>query len=418
MVKRLLACCAAVLLAIVGAGAVTDTMTGIFDEHFRTLQTSVNGDVLSYPVIMLGSNDRLTVSFDELAEDNSYLRYRVVHCNANWQPSQLVESEVVDGFNFGNVDAWSYSRATTVHYVHYQITLPNADMNFLVSGNYLLQVYNEDDPDEPVLQVRFMISEQTAIVDADVLSVTDIDYNRNHQQVSVTVDTTNARVENPFNDLIVYVSQNGRWDNEVALAQPLRVSGKTAFYEHLRPLIFKAGNEYRRFENVSTTYLGRNVLALDYHDPYYHATLLPDTSRADDPYLYDSTQHGRFVVREYNSDRSDIDADYIVTHFALEIPEIPGANIFIDGDMVGRRFGPESMMIYNRASGRYEKNLLLKQGAYNYQYLVVGPGDRSGATAPIEGDFYQTANEYLVKVYTRHRGERYDRLIGYTVIRF
>lgn len=155
-----------------------------------------------------------------------------------------------------------------------------------------------------------------------------------------------------------------------------------------------------------------------YFDPYYHATLQTDLPRSEERYSYDETQHGRYFIREYNSDRSELEADYFVTHFTLDLPEQPGCNIFLDGDFVSRRFDPSSIMTYNRATGLYEKTLLLKQGAYNYQYLLVEPGKRSGDTAPIEGDRFQTRNEYTVKVYHRRRGERYDRLIGATTLFF
>lgn len=405
------------LLSVISVKAA-DTMTGIFDDAFHTLRIDVNGNYMAPPVLMMDSGDHLTVSFDELRESNSYLRYSLKHCNANWTESQLVESEFLDGFNFGEVEDYEYSRLTATHYVNYHITLPNEQFRFKVSGNYLLQVYRNDDPDNILLQVRFMVSESTAIVNADVLSVTDIDYNDSHQQVSVTVDATNAGVEDVFNDMMVYVSQNGRLDNEVMVRQPLRVSGKTAYYEHLRPLIFPAGNEYRRMETVSVTYPGMNIESVEYHEPFYHATVATDYPRSANKYIYDQTQNGRFFVREYNSSESEIEADYIVTHFSLDAPELPGKYIFLDGDFVYRRFDPSSMMTYNRATNRYEKTLLLKQGAYNYQYLTVGQGERSGSTATIEGDFYPTVNEYLIKVYTRHRGERYDRLIGVTMVKF
>lgn len=400
------------------AVTATDTMTGIFDDAFHTLRIDVNGNYMAPPVLLIDSGDQLTISFDEITESNSYLRYSLVHCNANWTESSLVESEFLDGFNFGDVDDYEYSQMTATHYVNYRITLPNERFRFKISGNYLIRVYRDDAPDTTLLQARFMVSESTATVNADVLSVTDIDYNDTHQQVSVIVDATDAGVEDVFNDMMVYVSQNGRLDNEVMVRQPLRVSGKTAYYEHLRPLIFPAGNEYRRMETVSTTYPGMNIESVDYHDPFYHATVATDYPRSADKYVYDRTQNGRFFIREYNSSQSDIEADYVVTHFSLDAPELPGKYIFLDGDFTHRRFDPQSMMTYNRATNRYEKSLLLKQGAYNYQYLTVGKNDRSGDTATVEGDFYPTRNEYLVKVYTRRRGERYDRLIGVTTVIF
>jgi hypothetical protein len=69
-------------------------------------------------------------------------------------------------------------------------------------------------------------------------------------------------------------------------------------------------------------------------------------------------------------------------------------------------------MYFNRATQRYERALLLKQGAYSYQYLALAPGSNVGRTDVIEGDKYETRNRYTVYVYNRRPGERYDRLIG------
>ncbi|MBD5234228.1 MAG: DUF5103 domain-containing protein [Bacteroidales bacterium] len=402
------------LAACVGAYAQrpADTMTGVFSERIKSLQVNLEGDAFAMPVAVLNTPDRITVSFDHLAEDREYFRYSLTHCNASWQPSGLVESEFLDGFNEGTIDDYDFSRGTTVHYVHYQFSIPNEQVSPTISGNYLLQVYQENDPDSILLQCRFMLSEDIVPVALSASAQTDIDYNRSHQQLSIVVDTERANIEDPFNDLLVVANQNGRLDSEVAVRQPLRMQGRKVVYEHQSPLIFEAGNEYRRFEAVSDTYPGMSVENIEYFNPYYHYTLYTDVPRADETYSYDQTQHGRYFIRNYNSSESDIEADYGVVHFSLDMPEIPGAMIFLDGDFVQRRFDDNSRMQYNYATGRYERSMLLKQGAYNYRYLIVPPGARRGYTDRIEGDKYQTVNEYNVRVYTRRRGERYDRLIG------
>ena len=412
MIGRLLCAATLTLAAWFGAMAATATEQAIFDPAFRSLQVNRDDMPLSQPVIMLGSGEQITISFDELAEDRSYLRYSLLHCNADWQPSALVESEYLDGFNIAEIEDYAFSRATAAHYVNYRITVPNEQMRPTVSGNYLLRVFREDEPDITLLQARFMIMEQRASVDAEVTSRTDVDYNESHQQLAITVDTEQAGVRDPFNDLYVVVTQNGREDNKVTLRQPLRISGSRAFYEHQKPLIFPAGNEYRRMETVSIHYPGMHVAEIAYADPYYHMALETDYPRNEDQYLYDQTQHGRFLIREYNSSESDTEADYIVTHFRLEMPELQGADVFLDGDFVQRRFAPESLMIYDRTEGAYKSVQMLKQGAYNYQYLVVPRGKDTGYTAPVEGDFYQTVNEYVILVYHRAPLSRYDRLIG------
>lgn len=414
--KHLILSLAIFCATLPAAAQPRDTMTGVMNDRVRTLQTTIGGDIFAIPYVTLGTPEQLTVSFDHLADDREYLRYRVVRCDADWRPSSLADSEYLHGFNESPIETYDFSRGTTVHYVHYSLLFPNEDISPTLSGNYLIQVYPEDNPDDVWLQTRVMVSEQSAPIAVDITSRTDVDYNDAHQQLSIRVDTERAHVADAFNDLRVVVGQNSRADSEVMLRQPLRMSGPVAVYEHQRPLIFPAGNEYRRFEISDVHYPGMGVEAIDYMHPYYHFTLACDQSRAGSQYSYDQTQHGRFKVREYNSANSDTEADYAVVHFSLEYPELIGTQVFLDGDMVYRRFDPSSVMTYNRATGRYEKALLLKQGAYNYQYLTVAPGASRGATNVIEGDHYQTENEYLVKVYTRGPIDRTDRLIGVRLI--
>lgn len=417
MVKRLTLILLAAILTTLAAESRDDTMTGRFDERIRTLRVSPDGNPSGPPVLVLGSQDRLVFSFDELAEDRSYMRYRIIHCTADWRRSDLVGSEYLPGFNEAAVDDYELSRSTTVHYVNYRIVIPNDEMAPLISGNYLLQVYREDDPERTVAQWRFMVSEQTAPVSATLTSRTDRDYNDRHQQLQLTVDAEGLDGIDIFNDLIVVVSQNGRCDNEVALGRPLRLSGRKAVYEHQPELIFEAGNEYRRFETVSVNNPSMRVAGVTYFQPYYHHILETDASRADAPYSYDEDQDGRFVVREYNSTESDVEADYTVVHFSLDYPETPSVMIFVDGDLTDRRFDDSALMKYNRETGRYETAMLLKQGAYNYQYLAVPRGALRGYTSYVEGDKYQTVNHYTVKVYVRQPHARYDRLVGVAVIK-
>jgi hypothetical protein len=412
MVKKL---CIIVILALSSVAARgIDTGNAIFNERIRTLQVHTADSEYALPgapMMVLGSGDGITVEFDHLADDREYLRYELIHCNADWQPSQLSYIEYLDGFNEGIIDDYAFSQATTVHYVHYQFTLPNDQMMPLVSGNYLVRVYPEGNPDQKWLQCRFVVSEQTAVMSAELTSRTDIDYNRAHQQLSLALNVEHSNVRDVFNDLTIVVEQNGRTDNRVTLTHPIRVSGTTLYYEHQPELIFKAGNEYRRFEDVSHTYPGMHIDRTEWIAPYYHTVLEADESRPGESYHYDETLSGGFVVREYNADDSDTQADYNVVHFTLNYPETPGFNFYIDGDFVQRRFSPESLMLFNQGTQRYERAMLLKQGAYSYQYLAVAPGSDRGRTDVIEGDKYETRNIYNVYVYNHRLGERYDRLI-------
>lgn len=416
--KYAMAALVALIISAKGTCAPNNTMTGIFNEDFRTLTTEVDGNRLAPPVITLDGSQTLTIGFDALREERDYLRYSIYHCDANWRLSDVVDTEVFDGFNYADVTDYRFSRGTDVHYIHYTITVPNEEFRFRLSGNYLLRVYPENEPEDILLQVRFMVSEGAVNITGDVTSRTDKDYNGQHQQLNLEVDLNRYPVRDMFNDLIVTVTQNGRVDNRVTVTHPARVNGNSAIYEHIPSLIFNAGNEYRRMETVQLTYPGMGVEEIDYHDPYYHHILALAEPRHAKPYYFDSTQHGRFFIREYNSQESDTEADYSVVHFTLKMLPLLDADVYIDGDLTYRHFDDTSKMRYDDEAGVYHKAMLLKQGAYNYQYVALPHSGKSTAarTADVEGDFYQTVNEYQVAVYYRVPGERFDRLLGFTML--
>lgn len=421
------------IAALFPMNAAENTSTGIFDPKFRTITTDVSGNRLAPPVITLGSADQLHIGFDCMSEDRVFLRYSIYHCNSRWEPSNLVDAEVFDGFNYADISDYAFSRATSTHYVHYSITLPNADFQFRISGNYLLKVYPENDPEKTLLQVRFMVSEGAVRIRGNATSRTDIDYNGSNQQLEFRVDLNRYPVRDAFNDLAICITQNGRTDNPAIVTHPSRMEGNTLVFEHQPQLIFPAGNEYRRMETVQMQYPGMRIDHIDYFAPYYHHFVELDKPRHSSLYTYDSTQHGRFFVREYNADDSDTEADYSVVHFVLDMLPVPGADVYIEGDFTNRRFDESSKMAYDSKAGVYHKEMLLKQGAYNYQYLTLPSGVQHGtkrrdatplnnginakaSSAVTEGNFYQTVNEYLVTVYYRAPGERYDRLLGCTLI--
>jgi hypothetical protein len=72
-------------------------------------------------------------------------------------------------------------------------------------------------------------------------------------------------------------------------------------------------------------------------------------------------------------------------------------------------------MTYNYEEKCYEATLLLKQGFYNYLYVFAGSGGDKGDPSVIEGNKWETPNEYLLLVYHREPGDITDKLIGWTL---
>lgn len=400
------------------AQATDDTRVTVFDYNARSIKVAPASNMYLPPVLVLGSDDYLVVNFDYVDYDLHYLRYSIQHCDALWQPSQLLESEYLDGFNYADIDDYAQSEGTFTHYYNYTFTLPNDNMVMTRSGNYVLRVYEQDDPDKVLFQTRFMVCEPRVTVLTSVSANTDEDYLDAHQQLTINLNYKQGTIADPYGELTTVIFQNTRTDNAVVLRRPMSAGIGTVTYEHQPELIFEAGNEYRRFETVNIHSLNMGVAAIDYLQPFYHATLYADEPRFNQQYLYDQTQRGRFTIRNAEGERSDIDADYVVTHFTLNTGgPVQGGNIFIEGEFTHGLPATTTVMKYDQSSGCYINDLLLKQGAYNYQYLWVSDGDRVGQTSVVDGDKYQTQNQYLVLVYHRPSGGRYDQLVGYGIAR-
>ena len=364
------------LICIICCG-VHAQRTEVYNQHIHTVQVIANNDYMSPAVIRLGENETVEISFDHLTHD--YHRY-----------------QYLDGFNDNPIEDHDISVNTTLPYTHYRLTLPNDQVQLKLSGNYRLTVYDDaDGKDKPAFTTCFRVLQKEVNVSAQVSSDTEIDRNKTHQQVSFSIQYKGYPIRNPQNEVKVHVLQDNRTDNWVTNLHPSYIGPDQLRYEHNRALIFPAGNEYRRLEMVSTRYASQGVESIRYHAPYYHVTLRPDEPRLLN-YSYDQDQNGRFVIRYDEAVDNATEADYFFVHFSLlwENPLTEG-NFYLQGAFTYDNFNEESRLKYNAETHAYECTQLLKQGAYNYQYLYVAPGTTAGSTAQAEGNFYETENESL-----------------------
>ncbi len=382
-------------------------------ERLKTMKIMKEGDFMAPPSIRLGSDDRLIITFDEWSEDYSDLQYRLVHCGPDWKPSGLLESEYLEGFNIADIDDWAFSSNTFVHFVNYRLEITNENMSPLLSGNYILQIFERDDPDETIGEARFSISEHSADVFGGVTTQTDRGLNTEWQQLELKISPTDVNIDDPYSMLRVDIIQNNAPYTVSTLRTPSRVEGKEIIYSHMPELIFKAGNEFRRFETIRPNYNDMHVDSMRFLSRNYHAWLTPDFERESKEYSYDQTQQGRFLIREYNATDSDLGADYVTVHFLLDSPEAINADVHVEGEFTGFRHDDSSRMHYDYHRGAYLLEMPLKQGSYNYRYVAVPKkGNRKPDPSMIEGNKHETRNEYRVQVWYRPIGARYDRLIS------
>ncbi|MCL1937840.1 MAG: DUF5103 domain-containing protein [Candidatus Azobacteroides sp.] len=402
------------LIPIVNAQPAFRTET--LDNHIQTLRVSEAGQWDSAPVIDLNSDKQIEILFDALGASPGHYTYRILHCNADWTPSQLTEGEYLSGLQNHLVDDYASSFNTRMDYINYRLLLPNEDVNFKVSGNYVVQIISGE-TGKAVVNACFSLIEPQASIRMYVSAITDKGSNSKYQAVSFEAGYGND-IKTPVQELKVYVQQNNRFDNAAVNVKPLNVQNRKALYDHRPALIFEAGNEYRSFEMTTTRYAGLNIESVEYYSPYYHSILRPDPIRSNRAYSFYEDINGRVVIRNNETDDPNTGADYQFVHFYLPCEKPFSENVYILSEAFHNLLDARSQMEYSERDKGYLKTALLKEGYYNYMYVTQKEASAPASTASIEGNYYQTENEYRVMIYARTMGMRYDKLIGVQTIRF
>ena len=360
-----------------------------------------------FPILENGG--RMNLEFDDLQAIDADYYYRIQYFNHDWTPSSLFKNEYLQGFDNLRIENFRSSTNTLQRYTHYQLNLPNTDTKFLLSGNYMIEVYNSDD--ELVFSRRFLVNESSAQVAVGLFRTRALDFFNTHQTVQFSITPEGAPFRDPERLVKVVVLQNDQWDTAINDLQPQYFNNTSLEYRYDEQSRFEGGNEFLFFDTKELRVSSPNISFVERTD-LYENYLYTDVMRANLPYTLSPDINGDFEIRTLQgTQESAIEADYSRIHFSLSaLAEIPNASVHILGKFNNYRVDETNQMNFNAALGAYEATLLLKQGFYNYQYVIQTENglDRHG----IGGNFAQTENRYLVLVYYRNFGDLNDRLVG------
>lgn len=389
----------------------------IFKKNIHTVTLNKPEFELSVPLINLNSDEQLKLSFDDFDGDAKNYKFSFVHCDAYWQPSDILPYQFEKGFDEDYITDYSMSLNTIQKYTHYNLLFPTENMKIVESGNYILKVFVEGNNNDIVLTKRFMVLDEKVSVNGQLKRPTyveDMDYK---QQIDFTINYAGYDIPNPYNDLKVIIQQNGRWDNTLKDLKPRMVQNNMLVYDFQRENVMNGGNEFRRFDIKTLRTRTERVMKIqsDNNSKFTHVYLYPDINRSVKTYLTDHDINGKYIIKsEDNIVRSsDIESEYVYVHFTLPYknPLVDGS-LYVLGALVNWDFSNQSKMVYNFNTNAYELVLYLKQGYYNYQYVFLENGKSKGDETFIEGNHYETENDYFIYIYHREQGTSYDKLIG------
>jgi len=388
----------------------------IYQKNIHSIIFEKASVELSQAIIPLNGEEQLLLRFDDISGKYKELKYTIVLCDATWNPVDLEPIEYIEGYYENTITNYTYSLNTLQNYVHYELLFPNQQIKPKLSGNYILLVYQNDGTKagDLVLSRRFMVYDQKLQVDADLRPATLLDERKYKQKIDFSINTASFPIYDPYNDLKVVLRQNNRWDNAIWNLKPKMIKGEILDYNYDRENVFSGINEFRELDMKSLVYQSMYIQRIDSDKRNYYVHLKEDERRSFKTYATKKDINGKkYIKNEEAKYDSHIESEYAYVHFYLNYPQILAhGDVYVFGALSDWRFKEENKMQYNFEKKRYEARIYLKQGYYNYLYAFVENNSDVADIAFIEGQHFQTENDYSILVYYRQAGTYYDQLIG------
>lgn len=384
-------------------------------DYIRTVQCYPEGKPFAEPVIELGGATPLLFSFDDLSPDINSYTYKIQHCDPDWNSSNLSPFTYLNGFFSNPLEDYNSSFNTVVAYTHFTLTLPNENVSMKLSGNYLLQVFNDAQSDTPVISQRFSVVEPKATIQANLTTATIPQYLQTSQQLNFTVNYDNLPVYNPIRDLKVYVTQNQDPHSRRAFT-PTFVRDGQLVYGNGQNNIFNGLAPFRNFQCSSLVYYTQYVKdVIRGPQGVYNFILQPASVYSN--YVPLPTLHGNYRIEAENTNDPELEADYVTVHFAIYYPEqIPQADVYVYGKFSDWQLLPSQKLQYDFKNKAYVGEAEVKQGNYDYMFAVVPYGTGQPDLITLQGNFYQTQNNYYIRCYLYNFNQNYYELVAYSPV--
>ena len=375
--------------------------------NIKTISFSQNVNN-TIPFFRLGEN--FDLQFDDLYGNEADYYYTIEQYNYDWTPSQLLKNEYLNGLDNQRIQNYQNSLNSLQIYSHYTLSFPNRFNQIIKSGNYMVKIFDEDQ--EIVFSKKFILYEDDTAIGITIRRSRDMETINQKQNVEFFIDYKDKPLQNPKENIKVSIFQNGKFNNAIYNIKPQYTIGTQMIYRYNKETQFWAGNEFLNYENKNIRGASNSVFKVTSGD-IYNTFLYTNEARKNKIYTYFPDINGNFFVNNLNTTQNTIEADYSWVYFSLLSDVNPlEKSIYVTGMFNNYQLSDEFKMEYNSNTKTFEKPILLKQGFTNYQYTLVDKNGKIDEKNAVDGNFYQTENEYIVLVYYRGGAERYDRIIG------
>jgi hypothetical protein len=387
----------------------------VFNEQIKSIELHPLNKPMGEALIFLNDPEPLLLKFDEIDADYQDYTYTFIHCDAQWKASDLSQNEYLDGYLESYITDYKFSKNTKVPYIHYSLQFPNSDIQFRYSGNYILKVYPEGKADQPLFTKRFYVVDSQCNIGGSLIPASNPEIRNTAQEINFQVNITNLHSQFPSREITTQIQQNGRFDNQINRIEPLSIKDGILNFNLQKGNTFPGLNTFRFFDFSNLALNSEYVYHIDQTKAIDEVELLISDFRARRPYKNEPTQFGKSYIETKNYQDSDSEAEYAFVQFLLKSSEeLAGGDVYVLGDF--DLWSMSHKMTYDLKSNLYHTKILLKQGYYSYLYAFKKRSAKQADVSRIEGSYFQTPNNYFIRVYYRASGTTYDRLVGWQEI--
>lgn len=376
----------------------------VYEPEIKTARLHPAGDddlVKMRPAVTTLGGQLLELEFDDLRPDPDAYFAKIIACNRAWEQSDLRDLDFLSEYNEFNLTRYEYSSGTNIPYVHYTFTIPHVK----IGGNYVIMIYRDGDKSDVILTKRFMVNANTALV-APVAPLGTNTINTTNHLINFTFNYPNLDIPDPLASVYVVIRQNQRWDNAQQDIKPSFVRPGQLEYRFMNSNhAFQAGNEFRFFDFRSVNAPGQNTAGIKRDGDEIDLVVALDEPRDWQPHTQIQDLNGAYVIDNLHARPGETTGNYVNVRFQLKASQLK-EDIFVMGLYTDYNKTDDNRMLFK--NGLYTSTQLLKQGFYSYTYVVDGAKPNQ-----LEGDFFQTENNYEILVYHRPYFPEHDVLVAY-----
>ena len=398
-----------ILLLFIVTSAVAQTQTEVIPPYNIKTVSFVQSNENVVPIFKLG--DGFQFQFDDLYGNEANYYFEIVHCDYNWNPTDIPKTEYMNGFDGQRIIQYENSINTLQIYSHYILPIPNQYMQLRISGNYILKILDESR--EVIFSRKFIVYEDLVTIPMQVRRARTADLLLYKHNIEFSIKSLVINFQTPLKNVKIALFQNGQFNNAIKNIVPQYTIGNDLIYKYDKETQFWAGNEFLYFDNSNIRSAGNNISRIDSSNGIYNSNLYTNNARGNYPYSVTPDINGNFQVRNLGAVKNEIEADYAWVYFSLSAPTfMKNKGVYITGMFNNYSLSPEYKMDFNKEKNLYEKAILIKQGFTNFQYQIADEKGNIDGENAVDGNFWQTENEYTILVYYRENNDRYQKVIG------